>query len=101
MGFFIGWCWLKRDYARWNAFFSKVCLSEIEIIKIINANTLIINSDIVISHLPEFKKDGITIFSRFDYTTTYENSQVYEHGFDAFFIPKEFRSPPSLSKVNK
>lgn len=50
---------------------------------------LIINSDIIISTLPEFKNDGVTIFSRFDYTNSYADANVYEHGFDAFFIPKD------------
>lgn len=49
---------------------------------------LLINSDIIISHLPEFKNDGITIFSRFDFSKSYEDAHVYEFGFDAFYFPK-------------
>lgn len=59
---------------------------------------LLINSDIIISHLPEFKNDGITIFSRFDYTNTYEDAVVYEFGFDAFYFPKKLLKiyPPTI-----
>lgn len=68
---------------------------------------LLINSDIIIDHLPEFKNDGITIFSRFDFETIEvqeqmriqdENSRLYVHGFDAFFIPKHLLKvyPPTI-----
>lgn len=59
---------------------------------------LLLNSDIVIERLPEFKNDGITVLNRCDYTNTFEDGILFEHGFDAFYIPKEFLKlfPPSI-----
>jgi hypothetical protein len=59
---------------------------------------LLINSDIVLTGLPDFKRDGITIFSRYDYTESYEDAKMFVYGFDAFFIPHEFLKtfPPSI-----
>lgn len=59
---------------------------------------LIINSDIILDHLPEFRKDGITVLSRYDYTDSFEDAILFESGFDAFFIPKQFLNwfPPSI-----
>lgn len=51
---------------------------------------LLINSDIIINNLPEFKNDGITILTRCDYTEKFEDGNLYEHGFDAWFFPKQF-----------
>lgn len=59
---------------------------------------LLINSDIVLTGLPEFKQDGITIFSRYDYTESVEDAKMFVYGFDTFFIPHEFLKifPPSI-----
>ncbi len=59
---------------------------------------LLINSDIIIARLPELKQDGITILSRWDYTSSFSDAIHFEHGFDAFYIPKEFLHlyPPSI-----
>lgn len=51
-------------------------------------NLLIVNSDIIVPSLPEFKPDGITIFSRYDYTTDINSSEIFAAGFDVFYIPK-------------
>lgn len=51
---------------------------------------LIINSDIILSDLPELKQDGITIFTRYDFKEDINDSVAFPHGFDAFFIPKKF-----------
>lgn len=63
-----------------------------------DADTLIINSDIIIQSLPELKHDGITIFSRHDYTEDINKAKKFENGFDAFFIPAKFLHifPPSI-----
>jgi hypothetical protein len=59
---------------------------------------LLINSDIVLTDLPKFKQDGITAINRYDYTNTFEDSQFFQAGFDAFYIPKQFLTifPPSV-----
>lgn len=59
---------------------------------------LIINSDILLPTLPEFRTDGVTLFSRFDYTDTMDECKKFEAGFDVFFIPKHFLRlfPPSI-----
>jgi len=61
-------------------------------------DVLLINSDIIIQSLPEFKQDGITIFSRYDYTEDTTKAKKFENGFDAFFIPAKFLHifPPSI-----
>lgn len=70
----------------------------IDIAKIHNKDLILINSDIIIERLPEFKDDGITILSRWDYTNTFQDSQLFEHGFDLFHIPKQFLNlyPPTI-----
>jgi hypothetical protein len=59
---------------------------------------LIVNSDIILKDLPEFKEDGITVISRYDYDNTFEDAEVFKAGFDAFFIPKQLLNllPPSI-----
>lgn len=59
---------------------------------------LLINSDIILSDLPELKKDGITIFSRYDYKDSISNSELFIHGFDVFYIPHKFLNifPPTV-----
>lgn len=59
---------------------------------------LIINSDIILTGLPEFKNDGITIFSRYDYTTSFDDAKMFIHGFDVFYIPHILLNifPPSI-----
>jgi hypothetical protein len=63
-----------------------------------NEDLLLINSDIIISKLPEFNSDGVTMFSRYDYLHDQNESKKFENGFDAFFIPKHFLKvfPPSM-----
>lgn len=59
---------------------------------------LLINSDIVLTGLPELKQDGITIFSRYDYTESFEDAKMFVHGFDIFYIPHIFLNifPPTI-----
>lgn len=59
---------------------------------------LIINSDIILTGLPELKQDGITIFSRYDYTYSFEDAKMFIHGFDVFYLPHKFLSifPPTI-----
>jgi hypothetical protein len=49
---------------------------------------LIVNSDIIVQRLPSLKQDGITVFSRYDYTDGTEGAKKFENGFDMFYIPK-------------
>ena len=44
-------------------------------------------SDIVLRELPILKEDGMTIFSRYDYTEDMNDNKMFVHGFDVFFIP--------------
>lgn len=64
----------------------------------IQEDLLLINSDIIIEELPKLKKDGITIFSRYDYDDNMEENTMFTWGFDAFYIPYEFLKifPPSV-----
>lgn len=59
---------------------------------------LLINSDIHLRSLPEFKMDGITIMSRYDYEEGFDNSKIFSAGWDVFHIPFNFLSvfPPSM-----
>lgn len=59
---------------------------------------LITNSDILIYDLPELKSDGVTVFSRYDYTDSMDESKMFFHGYDVFHIPKQFLKifPPSI-----
>lgn len=59
---------------------------------------LLINSDIILGSLPEFKDDGITIASRYDYAKELEDSKKFEYGFDVFYIPNKFLTifPPAI-----
>lgn len=59
---------------------------------------LLINSDIIISNLPEFKADGITMLSRWDYTESFDDAKIFKAGFDVFHVPFDFLSlfPPSI-----
>lgn len=70
----------------------------IDFAKSINEDLLIINSDIILSALPELKQDGVTIFSRHDYTETVEDCSMFEAGFDVVHIPRHFLKifPPSI-----
>jgi len=58
----------------------------------------LINSDVIIERLPELKQDGMTILNRCDYTKEFSDGILFEHGFDGFFIPKEYLKlyPPSI-----
>jgi len=59
---------------------------------------LLVNSDIILNSLPEFKDDGITIFSRYDFTESFEDAKYFPWGYDVFYIPKQFLKifPPSI-----
>lgn len=64
----------------------------------IGDDLLLVNSDIILHDMPEMKQDGITIFSRYDYTNNIENGKIFKAGFDVFYIPKQFLTsfPPSV-----
>lgn len=59
---------------------------------------LLINSDIILTGLPELRKDGITIFSRYDYTNSFDDAKMFIYGFDIFHIPHHLLTifPPSV-----
>lgn len=59
---------------------------------------LLVNSDIVLTGLPELKEDGLTMITRQDYETHYEESRPFVSGFDVFYIPKQYLKilPPSV-----
>jgi hypothetical protein len=59
---------------------------------------LLINSDIILTGLPELRKDGVTIFSRYDYTNSFDDAKMFIYGFDVFHIPHHLLSifPPSV-----
>lgn len=56
----------------------------------IGEDVVLINSDILIDKLPEFKQDGMTILSRYDYTDHFGDAKIFNSGFDLFHIPKKF-----------
>jgi len=58
----------------------------------------LINSDIIVKDLPKLKQDGITIFSRYDFTDSIGETKMFIHGYDAFYIPYQFLKmfPPSI-----
>lgn len=64
----------------------------------LGCDTLLTNSDIIIPELPELNQDGITIFSRYDYTNNMAQAKKFENGFDVFYIPERFLQifPPSI-----
>lgn len=55
-----------------------------------NESLLIVNSDIIVKGLPVLKEDGVTLFSRYDYSDNMDKPVKFEHGFDMFYIPQEF-----------
>ncbi len=61
-------------------------------------NLMLINSDIILKDVPELKTDGITLFVRYDYEGQFESLKMFIHGYDVFFIPKQFLKifPPSI-----
>lgn len=61
-------------------------------------DVLLVNSDIVLKDLPDFKMDGITIISRYDYRHSFDDGEIFNAGFDVFFLPKKFLHifPPTL-----
>lgn len=65
------------------------------------SDLLIINSDIILESLPELKRDGMTIFSRYDYNASMLTASKFENGFDAFFIPHNYLEcfPPSVYSI--
>jgi hypothetical protein len=64
------------------------------------SDLFLINSDIAINSLPEFKDDGVTIFSRHDYNENFNEKDIklFDYGFDVFYIPYRFLTifPPSI-----
>lgn len=50
---------------------------------------LLLNSDIIIRGLPEFKPNGISALSRYDYIDNFDDCKMFQAGFDVFYIPKE------------
>lgn len=72
----------------------------IDIARVQGQNLFLINSDIELTDLPELKDDGITLFSRYDWEElhTKANAKIFPHGYDAFYIPKQFLKifPPSV-----
>lgn len=63
-----------------------------DIARLQGRDLLIVNSDIVLEDLPEFKQDGITLFSRYDYDDIHGkiNAKMFTYGFDAVYIPRPF-----------
>lgn len=59
---------------------------------------LIVNSDIIISRLPTFRNDGVTMMSRYDYTDDMNASKLFDNGWDVFYIPRHllYIFPPSI-----
>lgn len=59
---------------------------------------LIVNSDIILGELPDFKTDGVTIFSRYDYHLDINENKIFKAGFDVFHIPRSLLKifPPSV-----
>lgn len=82
-------------------FVGKPLISINEIINVANAlneDLLLINSDIILNGLPELKQDGITVLSRYNYKENIDDCSIFEAGFDAAYIPKQFLNifPPSI-----
>ena len=63
-----------------------------------NDDLMLINSDIILSSLPGFNGSGITMLSRHDYTSTFDDGKMFAAGFDVFYIPKRHLHilPPSI-----
>lgn len=59
---------------------------------------MVINSDIILKDIPELNHDGVTVFSRYDYSDSIEDAKLFIHGFDVFIIPKHILKifPPSI-----
>lgn len=66
--------------------------------KQLGQDLLLINSDIVLMRMPDLKPDGITMLSRHDYKDDINESEMFKHGWDVFYIPNNFLSifPPSI-----
>ncbi len=62
----------------------------IDYVKGCGDDLLLINSDVILKGLPKLHQNGITIFSRFDYTEDISQSEMFIFGFDAFHIPYKF-----------
>lgn len=62
--------------------------------KSMDDDLMLINSDIILTDLPTFKQDGVTIMSRYDFDT----KELFPYGFDVFYIPKKFLNifPPAI-----
>ncbi len=55
-----------------------------------NQDLFLINSDIIVKDLPPLHTDGISIFSRYDYTDHFGEGKLFKAGYDGFYIPKRF-----------
>lgn len=64
---------------------------------------LIVNSDIILTALPAFHTNGLTILSRWDYTDHFGDARLFVAGYDIFFIPKAFLKifPPSIYSLGQ
>lgn len=81
--------------------FGKPCVSVNSLIDFAienNSDALLVNSDIIITELPPLRMDGITFFSRYDYSEHFGDAKIFQAGFDLYFIPKTFLKifPPSI-----
>lgn len=84
-----------------HALFGKHCVNINAMIDLAiskHDDLLIINSDIILCDPVEFKPDGITMLSRYDYQDDPRESKIFAAGFDVFYIPYKFLSifPPSV-----
>lgn len=64
---------------------------------------LIINSDIILTELPPLHTNGLTIFSRWDYTDHFGDARLFVAGYDVFYLPKTFLKvfPPSIYSLGQ
>lgn len=70
--------------------FDKHYIPISEILKIIikEGSGIILNSDIILTGLPEFGTEAL-IFSRYDYETDISNAEIFRSGYDGFYLTKE------------
>lgn len=78
--------------------FGKPLININSILDFAKEDLLYVNSDIILKNLPQFKQDGITILSRYDYHEDISKAALFVAGYDAFYIPKQFLHvfPPSI-----
>lgn len=70
----------------------------IDLARSFREDLLLVNSDIILCDLPEFKQDGMTVLSRYDYNEMDGELKRFDAGFDGFYIPVEFLNifPPTI-----